>query len=75
MQKKTIKLARKLLIEKKSRGEKREREIKIEIDSQKVQILACAHACKTKMLFNYVLLVGKFAFFVAKLIFSHSYAN
>ena len=30
---------------------------------------------KTKKLFNYVRLVGKCAFFLAKLVFSHSYAN
>ena len=61
-------------------GKKRERERKIEIDSRKikikkVQILAFAHAWKTKKLFDYIILVGKYAFFLAKLIFSHSYAN
>ena len=30
---------------------------------------------KQKRMFNYVLLVEKFAFFVANLIFSRSYAN
>ena len=39
------------------------------------KILAFAHAWKTKNLFNYVRLVGKYAFFLAKLVFSHSYAN
>ena len=36
---------------------------------KKVQILAFAHAWKTKKLFNYVRLVGKFVFF------KNSYAN
>ena len=35
----------------------------------------CACVKTKKKLFNYALLVGKFAFFVAKLIFEHSYAN
>ena len=30
---------------------------------------------KKKKLFSYVRLVGKYAFFLARLIFSHSYAN
>ena len=34
-----------------------------------------AYAWKTKKLFNHVRLVGKYAFFLAKLVFSHSYAN
>ena len=57
-------------------GKKRQRERKIEIDSPKeVQILAFAHVWKTKKLFNYVRLVGKYVFFLEKLVFSHSYAN
>ena len=56
--------------------EKREQERKIEIDLQKrVQIFAFAHAWKTKKLFNYVRLVEKHAFLLAKLFFSPSYAN
>ena len=43
--------------------------------NREVQILAFAHAWTTKKLINYVRLVGKYAFFLAKLIFSHSYAN
>ena len=55
---------------------KREQERKIEIDLQrKVQILAFAHAWKTKKLVNYIRLVEKHAFFLAKLLFSLSYAN
>ena len=55
---------------------KREQERKIEIDLQrKVQILAFAHAWNTKKLFNYIRLVEKHAFFLAKLLFSLSYAN
>ena len=57
-------------------GKKKKREGKIEIDSpKKVQILAFAHEWKTKKLFNYVRLVGKYVFFLEKLVFSHSYAN
>ena len=49
---------------------------KFEIDSQKKdQILAFVHALKTNNLFNFVRLVKKYAFFLAKLIFSHFYAN
>ena len=56
--------------------EKREQERKIEIDLQKrVQIFAFAHAQKTKKLFNYVRLVEKHAFLLAKLFFSPSHAN
>ena len=52
----------------------------MEIDSynktkKHIQILAFALAWITKTLFNYVRLVEKYAFFLAKLIFSHSYAN
>ena len=39
------------------------------------QILAFVHALKTNKLFNFVRLVKKYAFFLAKLIFSHFYAN
>ena len=51
-------------MKKEKKAEKRER-----------KILAFVHAWKTKNLFNYVRLVGKYAFFLAKLVFSHSYAN
>ena len=75
MQRGTIKWVTKLLINKKGRGE-REGERKFEIDSQrKDQILAFVHALKTNKLFNYVRLVNKHVFFLAKLIFSHFYAN
>ena len=54
--------------EKKEKKErKRVRERKIEIDSRMRE--------KQKKLFNYVRLVGKYVFFLAKLVFSHSYAN
>ena len=57
-------------------GKKKKREGKIEIDSpKKVQILAFAHEWKTKKLFNYVRLVGKYVFFLEKLVFRHSYVN
>ena len=54
-------------------GNKTERERKIEIDSQKK--VKIAYAWKTKKLSNYVRLVGKYAFFLPKHVFSHSYAN
>ena len=54
---------------KKARGKDRNRFAK------KVQILAFAQEWKTKKLFNYVRLVGKYVFFLEKLVFSHSYAN
>ena len=72
MQKKDDKVGNKTAIKRK----KRERERKIKTDSpKKVQILAFAHVLKTKKLFNYVRLVGKYVFFLEKLVFSHSYAN
>ena len=43
--------------------------------AKKDQILAFAHAWKTNKLFNYVRLLEKYAFFLAKLICSHFYAN
>ena len=53
-----------------------ERERSIEIDSpKKGQILAFAHMWKTKKLFHYVRLVGKYVFFLEKLVFSQIYAH
>ena len=52
MQKKPIKWATKLPI-KKGKGKKKSATKKFEIDSQKVQILAYAHARKIKKLQNY----------------------
>ena len=76
MQNKDDKVGNKTANKQERQREKREQERKIEIDSQKqVQILAFAHEWKTKKLFNYVRLVEKHAFFLAKLIFSLSYAN
>ena len=43
--------------------------------AKKDQILAFVHAWKTNKLFNYARLLEKYAFFLAKLIFSHFYAN
>ena len=42
---------------------------------RRVQIVAFAHARKTKKLFNFVRLVGKYVFLLAKLGFSHNYAK
>ena len=56
--------------------EKREQERKIAIDSQKRSKFWLLHMReKQKKLFNYVRLVEKHAFFLAKLFFSPSYAN
>ena len=81
MQKKDDKVGNKTTNKEKKEGKKGERERKIEIDGKKkkkkqVQIFCFAHSWKTRKLFNYVRLVGKYAFFfLAKLIFSHSHAN
>ena len=75
MQKKDDKVGNKIAYEKeRQRKKESERENRNRF-AKKVQILAFAHAWKTKKLFNYVRLVGKYAFFLAKLIFSQSYAN
>ena len=76
MQKKDNKVGNKTANKEEGQRKKTEQDGKIEIDSQKKgKILACAHAWKTKKVFNYILLVRKYAFSVAKLIFSLSYAN
>ena len=76
MQSKDDKVGNKTANKQERQRKKREQERKIEIDLQKnVHILAFAHAWKTKKLFNYVRLVKKHAFFVAKLFFSFSYSN
>ena len=48
-------------------AKKREQERKIEIDSRVLK--------KQKKLFNHVRLVGKYAFNLAKVVFSYSYDN
>ena len=60
-----------------NKEEKKEgdREKSKQIRLKKVKILAFAHLWKTKKLFNYVRLVGKYVVFLEKLVFSHSYAN
>ena len=76
MQNKDDKVGNKTANKQERQRKKREQERKIEIDSQKkVQILAFAHAWKTKKLFNYIRLVEKHVCFLAKLFFSPSYAN
>ena len=79
MQNKDDKVGNKTANKQERQREKREQERKIHkkiLDSQKkVKILAFAHAWKTKKRFNYVRLVEKRAFFLAKLFFSLSYAN
>ena len=74
MQKKDDKVNNKTANKKKGKGKKKESERwKIEIDRPKK--LASAYAWKTKKPFDYLQLVGKYAFFVAKFISSHCYAN
>ena len=76
MQNKDDKVGNKTANKQERQRKKREQERKIEIDSQKkVQIRAFVHAWKTKKLFNYVRLVEKHAFFLAKHFFSLSYVN
>ena len=72
MQKKDDKVGN-TTVNKEGKEEKKiERERKIEIDSQKSPR---PNLCvKTKKLFNYIRLAGKYPFFLAKLVFSHSYA-
>ena len=75
MQKKDDKVSNKTANKKKGKGKKQgEREKKIETDRQK-KLMASAYAWKTKKPFDYLRLVGKYAFFVAKFICSHCYAN
>ena len=66
MQKKEDKVGNKTT-NKEGKKQKWKRERKIEIDSPTRE--------KQEKLFNHVRLVGKYAFFLAKLVFSHSYAN
>ena len=78
MQKKTIKVARKLLIEKKSRSKNKKKaweKDRNRLAKKKSKLRLVRMREKQKRMFNYVLLVEKFAFFVANLIFSRSYAN
>ena len=76
MQNKDHKVGNKTADKQERQRKKREQDRKIEIDLQKkVQILAFAHVWKTKKVFNYISLVKKHAFFLAKLFFSLSYAN
>ena len=72
MQKKDDKWATKPPIKK---GKKRAREKERNRFDKKVQILAFVHVWKTKKLFNYVRLVGKYVFSLEKLVFIYSYAN
>ena len=70
MQSKDDKVGNKTANKQERQRKKREQERKIKIDLQKkVHILAFAHAWKTKKLFNNFRLVGKYAFFLAKLFF------
>ena len=66
---------KKLLVSKKGKGKKRVREKDRSRFAKKVQISAFVHPWKTKKWFNYVRLVEKYALFLAKPIFSHSYTN
>ena len=73
--KKDDKVGRKLLIKKKGKAKKRERAIeKDRVEKKKLNFGLCA-SVKTKKLFNYVRLVGKYAFFDAKFILSHSLSH
>ena len=73
--KKDDKVGKKLLIKKKGKEKKRERAIeKDRVEKKKLNFGLCA-SVKTKKLFNYVRLVGKYAFFDAKFILSHSFSH
>ena len=75
MERKTVKWATKQDIKKKEKGKKESERERSKWFCKKVQILAYAHAPKTKMKLNCVQLAGNFAYFVAKLISSHFLAN
>ena len=72
MQKKDNKVGNKTANKEGKEGKKQNERERSKLIRKKVKI---AHAWKTKKLFNYVRLVGKYAFFLPKLVFSHSYAN
>ena len=72
MQKKDDKVGNKPANKQGKEGKKQSERERSKLILKKVKI---AHAWKTKKLFNYVRLVGKYAFFLPKLVFSHSYAN
>ena len=72
MQKKDDKVGNKTANKQGKEGKKQSERERSKLILKKVKI---AHAWKTKKLFNYVRLVGKYAFFLPKLVFSHSYAN
>ena len=61
--------------ERQRKKEEQGRQIKVDSQQKKVQILGLCVWVKNKKLFNYVQLVGKYTFYVAKLTFSHPYAN
>ena len=64
MQKKEDKVSIKTTNKEEKEGKKRAREKYRNRFEKKLQILAFAHAWTTKKLFNYVRLVGKYAFFL-----------
>ena len=68
---KTIKWATKPPIKKEKKEKKRAREKARK--SPNLGFCTCVNG-KTKKLFNYIRLVGKYALFLAKLVFIHSYA-
>ena len=80
-ERKKIMWATKLAKNRKARGKRREREKKIEIDSQKketnkqVQILAYAHAQKTQKVLCFIQLAENYVLSVGNIFFSHSHAN
>ena len=83
MQKKDNKVDNKTDYEEDRQRKKRqkEREINIDVDSPKKSTVLSPHiglsarAKNKKKLCNYISLVAKYTFFVAKLMFSHSYAD
>ena len=76
MQKKDDKVGNKTANSEERQRTKEEREGQIRIDSQqKSKFWPVRMREKQKKAFDYVLLVGKYAFYVAKLTLSHPYAN
>ena len=73
-QMKDDKVSNKTAYKRERQRKKRERETKIKIDSQKMSKFWLFRMCEKQKTY-YVRLVEKYAFFLAKLIFSHFYAN
>ena len=73
MQKKDDKVGNKTANKEGKEGEKESERVRSKYIRKKIWLLQMRE--KQKMLFNYVRLVGKYVFFLEKLVFRHSYVN